>query len=47
MTEKEKKELESLVKKYSYNYELQDAYMREILDHDKKFDEDFDIAWEV
>ena len=44
---KEKKELETLIKDNGYNEELQDTYMREILDDDKEFDEDFDIDWEV
>ena len=47
MTEKEKKELEKLIKENGYNEELQDIYMREVLDEDKEFDEDFDIDWEV
>ena len=47
MTEKEKKELEKLIKENGYNEELQDKFMREVLDEDKEFDEDFDIDWEV
>jgi len=47
MTKKEKKELEKLIKDNGYNEELQDKYMREVLDDDKEFDEDFDIDWEV
>ena len=47
MTEKEKKELEKLIKDNGYNEELQDTYTREVLDQDKEFDEDFDIDWEV
>ena len=47
MTEKEKKDLEILIKDNGYNEELQDKYMREVLDDDKEFDEDFDIDWEV
>ena len=47
MTEKEKKELEKLIKENGYNQELQDTHMREILDQDKEFDDDFDIDWEV
>ena len=47
MTEKEKKELEKLIKKNGYNEDLKDTYMREVLDEDKEFDEDFDIDWEV
>ena len=46
MTEKEKKELEKLIKEIGYNEELQDTYMREVLDEDKEFDDDFDIDWE-
>ena len=47
MKEKEKKELERLIKENGYNEELQDIYIREVLDEDKEFDEDFDIDWEV
>ena len=47
MTEKEKKQLEKLIKENGYNEELQDTYTREVLDQDKEFDEDFDIDWEV
>ena len=47
MTEKEKKELENLIKQNGYNEELQDIYLREVLDEDKDFDDDFDIDWEV
>ena len=47
MTEKEKKELENLIKKNGYNEELQDIYLREVLDVDKEFDDNFDIDWEV
>ena len=47
MTEKEKKELEKLIKENGYNEYIQDPYMREVLDEDKEFDEDFDIDWEV
>ena len=35
------------VKKNGYNDELQDTYMREVLDEDKECDDDFDIDWEV
>ena len=42
-----KKELEKLIKENGYKEELQDTYMREVLDEDKEFDEDFDIDWEV
>ena len=38
-----KKELEKLVNENGYKEELQDLYLREILDEDKKFDEDFII----
>ena len=47
MTEKEKKELEKLIKENGYNEALQYIYMREVLDKDKEFDDDFDIDWEV
>ena len=47
MTEKEKKELDNLIKKNGYNEELQDIYLKEVLDEDKEFDNDFDIDWEV
>ena len=47
MTEKEKKELENFVRKNGYNEELQDTYIRDVLDKDKIFDDDFDIDWEV
>ena len=43
MTEEDKKEIEKLVKENGYNDELQDTYMREVLDEDKKFDDEFDI----
>ena len=36
MTEKEKKELEKLIKENGYNEELQDTYMREVLGEDIK-----------
>ena len=39
MTEEDKKEIENLVKQNGYNDELQDTYMREVLDADKKFDD--------
>ena len=42
-----KKELEKLIKENVYNKELQDTYVREVLDEDKEFDDDFDIDWEV
>ena len=42
-----KKELEKLIKDNGYNEKIQDKYMREVLDDDKEFDEDFDINWEV
>ena len=42
-----KKELEKLIKENGYNEDLQDTYMREVLDEDREFDEDFDIDWEV
>ena len=47
MTEKEKKEFEKFIKENGYNAELQDTYMREVLDDDKEFDDDLDINWEV
>ena len=47
MTEKEKKKLEKFIKENGYDDELQDTYLREVLDENKKFDEDFDIDWEV
>ena len=47
MIEKEKQELERLVKENGYNEELQDKYIREVLDEDKDFDDEFDIDWEV
>ena len=47
MTEKEKKELEKLIKENGCNEELQDRYNKKVLDEYKKFDEDFDIDWEV
>lgn len=47
MTEEDKKEIENLVKQNGYNDELQDTYMREVLDEDKKFDDEFDIDWKV
>ena len=47
MTEKEKKELEKLIKENGFNEDLQDTYMREVLGEDREFDEDFDIDWEV
>ena len=47
MTKKKKEEFEKLIKEYGYNEELQDTYMREVMDEDKEFDEDFDIDWEV
>ena len=39
-----KKELEKLIKENVYNKELQDTYVREVLDEDKEFDDDFDIV---
>ena len=45
MTEKEKKELGKLIKENCNTEELQDRYMREALETDKEFDEDFDIDW--
>ena len=47
MTEKEKKELEKLIKENGYNEELKDTFLREVLDQNKEFDDDFDIDWEV
>ena len=47
MTEADKKKIEKLVKQNGYNYELQDTYLREVLDEDKNFDDEFDIDWEV
>ena len=47
MTEKEKKQLEKLIKENGYNEELQDTYTRAVLDENKEFDDDFDIDWEV
>ena len=47
MIEKEKKEIEKLIKENGNNEELQDTYKREVLDQDEEFDEDFDIDWEV
>ena len=47
MKEKEKKVLEKLIKENGCIEELKDTYMREILDEDKEFDDDFDIDWEV
>ena len=47
MTEKEKKEIEKLIKENGYNEELQDTYRIEVLDENKVFDDDFDIDWEV
>ena len=40
---KREEKLEKLIKENYYNEELQDTYMREVLDEDKEFDEDFDI----
>ena len=37
MTEKEQKELEKLAEENSYNDELKDIYLREILDKNKKY----------
>ena len=37
MTEKEQKELEKLAEENSYNDELKDIYLREILDENKKY----------
>ena len=37
MTEKEQKELEKLVKENSYNEELIDIYLREVLDQNKEY----------
>ena len=37
MTEKEQKELEKLVKENSYNDELIDIYLREVLDQNKEY----------
>ena len=47
ITEEDKKKIEKLVKQNGYNYELQDTYLREVLDEDKNFDDEFDIDWEV
>ena len=38
MTEKEKNEIEKFVKDNSYNEELKDMYLRELLDQEKKYD---------
>ena len=37
MTEKELKELEKYIKEKSYNDELKDIYLKEILDQNKKY----------
>ena len=38
MTEKEKNEIEKFVKDNSYDDELKDIYLRELLDQEKKYD---------
>ena len=40
---KNKKNKKKFVKQNGYNNELPDTYMREVLDEDKKFDDEFDI----
>ena len=47
MTEKVKMQLEKIVKENGYNEELKDIFMREVLDNDKEFDDDFEIDWEI
>ena len=38
MTEKELKELEKFVKENGYNDELQDIYVREVIDRNKEYE---------
>ena len=38
MTEKEKKEFEKFVKENGYNDELEEIYLREFLDQNKKYE---------
>ena len=38
MTEKELKELEKLIKENSYNEELKDIFLREVLDQNKEYE---------
>ena len=38
---------EKFVKENVYNEQLQDKYMRKVLEEDKKFDDDFETDWEV
>ena len=38
MTEKELKDLEKFVKENGYNDELQDIYLREVLDQNKEYE---------
>ena len=38
MTEKELKELEKFVKENVYNDELQDIYLREVIDRNKEYE---------
>ena len=40
MTEKELKELEKFVKENGYNDELQDIYLREVIDRNKEYEWD-------
>ena len=40
-------QLEKIVKENGYNEELKDIFMREVLDNDKEFDDDFEIDWEI
>tara|TARA_S200000501_G_scaffold332305_1_gene334949 strand:- start:321 stop:464 length:144 start_codon:yes stop_codon:yes gene_type:complete len=47
MIKKEKNELEKFVKETGYNKKLEDTYMRDVLDENKEFDEEFYIDWEV
>ena len=47
MTRKDKKEIEKLLKENGYNDDLKERDMREVLGEDKKFDDEFDIYWEV
>jgi len=38
MSEKELKELEKFIKENSYNEELKDIYLREVLDQNKEYE---------
>jgi hypothetical protein len=38
MSEKELKEFEAFVKENTYNYELIDIYLREVLDRNKEYE---------